>query len=29
MEAAEFRVLEDCAVRQGFYPSRVVVAARG
>lgn len=28
IEASEFRILKDCAVRQGFYPSRVLVAGR-
>ena len=29
VEAARFEILEDRAVRQGFYPSRVLVARRG
>ncbi len=28
IEATEFRILKDCAIRQGFYPSRVLIAGR-
>lgn len=28
VEATQFRILKDCAVRQGFYPSRVLIAHR-
>ena len=28
IEASDFRIVTDCAVRQGFYPSRVLVARK-